>query len=412
MKKILVRIYNVDHAAILINFYGQFIWPFLLFCDKMRLRLGGINMDIEKLFYECIIPEAMNGRINVYDFYNIAFSTNVLEDNKYYECKIDNNEMFIPTLMIKNKEEFNYLLREYVDLAMGFYDDDNFSDDIIDYKAYDNKYMISKEKAILAFLFANATVEDFNDPIAFLRKRINFIRNHHDEHYNLGYSEKLDCDLEINVLKDIINNEGVSQFVVTASDDDRQYTFPKVKFGISDDTVHIYAIQKRKRNMDNLLEKKLNRKLYKVGEGFVDEGTMENPKDVTASFLVVLNMAVSYFNQRGYTKIVVPSILIERWNEKRFSSNLKHSVGIIDDQKKQDFEAEQELIQSNLTNKLMRTFLRLACHYNNLEITALPYESDSALHVVINNEIPVIGNNSLLVETAEMVNRVVKGRNR
>ena len=369
-------------------------------------------MDVVKMFYERIIPEAMSGRINVYDFYNVAFSTSIYEDNKYYECQVKNDEMFIPTLMIKNKEEFNRLLSEYVDLAMDFYDDDNFNDNIIDYKSYDDKYMICKEKAILAFLFANATVEDFNDPINFLRKRINFINNHRDRHISLGYCESLDCNLEVNTLKDIINNEGTSQFVITASDGESKYVFPRVKYGISDDTVYIYAIQKRRRNMDNPLEKKLNRKLYKVGEGFINPGTEENPKDVTASFLVSLNMTISYFNQLGYTKIVVPSILIERWNEKRFISALKHEARIIDDDEKQRFEAEQEFIQSNLTNKLIRTFLRLACHYNNLSIVAFPYEEDSALHVEVNNDVEIICNNGLLDETAKMVDDGINGRSR
>ncbi len=369
-------------------------------------------MDIVKMFYECIVPEAMMGRINVYNFYNIAFSTNIYEDNKYFNCKVNNSDMFIPTLIIKNKEKFNSLLTEYVNLAMEYYDDDNFNDSIIDYKAYDDKYMICKEKAIITFLFANATSEDFNDPITFLKKRIDFINNHVDKHINLGHSDILGCNLEINILKDIINNEGVSQFVITASDNGEEYVFPKVKFGISDDTVYIYAIQKRKRNIDNGISKKINRKLYKVGEGFVNQNVEENPKDVTASFLVVLNMAVNYFNSIGYNKIEVPSILIERWNEKEFSSNLRHAYGGLNDEEKKELDIEHEYIQNNLTNKLIRTFLRLACHYNNLEVVSFPYEVDSSLHVNIHNDIKITCNNSLLFETGNMVNSAIITRNK
>ena len=369
-------------------------------------------MDILKIFYECIIPEAMNGRINVYNYYNIAFNTNIVEDNKFYECKVKENDLLIPTLMIKDREMFNELLVQYVNMASDYYDDDNFEEDILNDKAYDEKYMICKEKAIMAFLFANATVEDFNDPISFLKRRIDFINNHQDKHIDLGYSGMLDCNLVLNIEKDIINNEGSSQFEIKAVSEGEEYTFPRVKFGISDDTLYIYAIQKKKRNETNSLSKKINRKLYKVGEGFIETEGEENPKDVTASFLVVLNMAISYFNRMGYDKIVMPSILIERWNAKRFSNIKRQEYGNISDEEKKELDEDQEYIQSNLTNKLIRTFLRLACHYNNLDIVFFPYEVDSSLHVAINNDIEMLCNNRLLLETGKIVNNADNIRNR
>ena len=54
-------------------------------------------------------------------------------------------------------------------------------------------------------------------------------------------------------------------------------------------------------------------------------------------------------------------------------------------------------MQSNLTNKLIRTFLRLGCHFNNIEVDSFPFEVDSSLRIKIHDG-EVIGNNYLLME--------------
>ena len=359
-------------------------------------------MDITKIFYESIIPEATIGKMNVYFFYSVAFSTKIVEEKKYYKCKVDMDDVLIPTLIIKDKETFDRLLCEYVAKALKFYDDNNFYEEILNYNKYDNKEMICKEKYILMHLFSNATIEDFNNPISFLRKRIEFIDNHKDEKVNLGYSDILDANLEINILSDTINNETPSQFVVRAYDSDNSWIGPRVKFGISADTVYIYAIQNEDAN-DNGLGKKINRKLYKVGEGFSEKGSEENLRDVTASFLFVLNMAISYFRSLGYEKIVVPSILITRWNAKKIIIDKKYKAKKIDDEKREQENIRLDNIQSNLTNKLIRTFLRLSCHYNNLLVESFPYELDSSLHIMIDNTIDMNCNNRLLLETGNMI---------
>ena len=357
--------------------------------------------DIKKIFYEGIVPEAMQGKINVYFNYSVAFSTYIVPSNKKYVCKLDNQELEIPMLVIKDKELFDKWLTLYVYKALDFYDDGNFYDEI-KYGKYDDKNMICKEKLILVCLFANATVEDFNDPINFLRKRINFMNNHSNEKRPLGYSDDLKANIDVIICKDTINNEGTGQFIIKAYDEREKYIFPRVKFGISDDMVYVYAIQNEDENTGEL-SKKINRRLYKVGEGFVDLGNEENPKDITASFLVVLNMFIRYFNDRGYTKIIVPSMLNVRWNSKKIIHDAKYKKGKIDLSKKIELDRQLEYIQSNLTNKLIRTFLRLACHYNNIDVTAFPYEIDSSLHMEINNAIPAKCNNKLLYGTGEMI---------
>ena len=338
---------------------------------------------ILELFYREIVPEAAVGKIKIANNVNyaIVFNTKLLELKKVYRKEI-NEELMVPTLIIDNKREFDKLLCEYVIKALKYYDDRNF---------FNKKERI---KEILAHLLANATYDDFNKPINFLKKRIAFLDNANNYSENIGYSDILGCDLNLEIRKDTINNETPEEFVIECRNKDEKYLFPRVKFGIMGDTVYIYAIQNSREEKNNLA-KQINRKLYKVGEGFTDSNNEENYKDVTASFLVVLNMAINYFNSIGYNKFIIPSILIVRWNAKQIMNNNMN-----------------EIIQYNITNKLIRTCLRLGVHYNNIDVMSLPYEVDSNLHLHINNMIDMKCNNKLLEETGNMVriNNDVKKR--
>ena len=370
-------------------------------------------MDILEIFYNNVVPEAMNGRISCLSYYNIAFSTEIVDEGVRYSCNLDDEGLLIPTLMIKNKSEFDRLLVEYVNLAMSFYDDSNFDDEILNYKLYDKEMGICKEKVIMSLLFANATIEDFNNPIDFLKRRIDFIYNDLSGNYDFGYMDMFKGDLSLSIEKDIINNETPYQMIIKiTSMNSEEFIFPKIKFGISDGIVYIYAIQ-NKMNKDNSFCKKINRCLYKVGEGYTDTDSYEgeeNLKDITASFLVSLNMAISYLYNNGYNNIIVPSLLVERWNAKRISNLLKIRMKKMDDNSAKEIINNQDYIQQNLTNKLIRTFLRLGCHYNNMDVLSFPFELDSCLHIGINdNEMEC--NNTLLYNTYMLIkNGIDKNR--
>lgn len=355
-------------------------------------------MDVLDVFYNEIVPEAQRGRINCYFFYNIAFATCIELDSKYFECDIKNDDLLIPTLIIKDKMAFDALLVEYVNLAKNFYSLDDYVEEITNFKDEDDS-KTPVEKMIMALLFANATVEDFNDPITFLRNRINFINNSQEDRFDLGYCEGLKANLEVALEKDIINNETPWQFVIRAkSMEEDEYIFPRIKFGVSNNQVFVYAIQNG-RNEDSPFCKKINRALYKIGEGFyVDNYEGENLKDITASFLVALNIMISYFKNNGISKIVVPSILICRWNAKNISNNLKIKRYKYDEKLAMDINQKQIILQYNLTNKLIRTFLRLGCHYKDFDVLAYPFEVDSSLHMDFRAD-KIICNNALLRET-------------
>lgn len=355
--------------------------------------------DILDVFYKELIHETSDGRVDCYFFYNTYFYTNLVQDKNIISGTKEYDNVVVPTLIIKDKVRFDALLVSYVNLAKEFYVEDKH---ITRIKEIDETLT---NKMILTHLWSNAIVEDFNDPILFLEKRISFMKNDFEQSkFSFGYSELLDGDINLEIAKDTLVNETPYRLNFSlCTKENKVYHFPQVKFGIYEDKVYIYAIQ----NQDMDLEiKKVNRSLYKIGEGFNSEEDNYNLfgegnlKDVTASFLVSLNMAVAFFKQHGFEKIIVPSILPVRWNAKSIYSENKV-------QKDPNFITDkQDEIQRNLTDKFLRTFLRLAYHYEGIDVLSYPYEVDSNLTLYVNDELNC--NNKLLSETFELINNQKK----
>ena len=79
------------------------------------------------------------GQQIVFLVFSMPFSTIIKEENKTYYCT-NFNELLVPTLIIENKKEFDLLLIEYTLLALEFYNDTNFPQEILDYQMFnDNK---------------------------------------------------------------------------------------------------------------------------------------------------------------------------------------------------------------------------------------------------------------------------------
>ena len=95
--------------------------------------------------------------------------------------------------------------------------------------------------------------------------------------------------------------------------------------------------------------------------------------------------------------------MIERWNAKSIANSLKSNYKKLNESEISNLKLEQEYIQSNLTNKLIRTFLRLGCHNNNIQVGSLPFEGDSCLNINISDD-EFKSNNLLLYETYNLIN--------
>ena len=353
-------------------------------------------------FYSYIIKEASIGRIDCFGMYNIVFNTSIPQYGIYIKATNENPSLTIPTLIINNKDEFDKLLIVYVNKCLDFYDDNNYYDEII--KKEINDKSISKEKVIMSLLWSNATLEDFNDPISFLRKRISFLENDlykdFSETKDLGYSETFKGNLNVIIEKSKIENETpysiVFSFIDLVTKD--KYVLPRIYFGI-DDKAYIYAIQNDKNINDNKYSKTVNRTLYQLNKDVIDD-TEESIKDVSLNFVLASTLLFTLLYEYGIKQVVIPSFLITRWNSKEIMYDIKQKSGIYNDEDILKNQINHERIQNNLTNKLMRTFKRNEFHNDGINIISYPYELDSSMHVELDN---MYTNNTILNEMINLM---------
>ncbi len=345
--------------------------------------------EVLEIFYNEIIPEAEEGRIDCYFIYNIMFST-IIEDKRLTNANKDG--LFIPTLIVKNKKEFDNLLVSYMNIATLFYKKEKREEE------NEHDYI----KKVMALLWSNATSEDFINPCYYLRKRIEFMNMNIDaKEYNTSLG-KINIDLR----KNSISNETPYYLNITIDDN----MMPMVHLGVYRNKLYIYGVQ----NKSEERSKKLNRALYRVNEGLpVDEPTdnidhPENLRGVTPSTLVSLLLAILCFHNLGIEEVVAPVWLPVRWNAKEIMYDYKAEYLL---KRGGDKDAlEQELknsrnkhieIQRNLTDKFIRTFRRLEYHMSNMKVTALPLVDDEELHMVVDGSLEC--NNSLLKELYDVI---------
>ena len=89
--------------------------------------MGDSLMNILDIFYNNIVKEATEGRINSFFYYNIVFSTFLSEDNIKYDASIVQDNLIVPTLYIKDKEKYRVEIKKIrkklikiVDICIGF----------------------------------------------------------------------------------------------------------------------------------------------------------------------------------------------------------------------------------------------------------------------------------------------------
>jgi len=357
-------------------------------------------MNVLDIFYNEIIDEAKNGRVDCYFMYNTIFNTQIPSLGIDLISDSNNNNLLIPTLKIDDVETFNNLLIEYAKKSYEFYLDelmDMFSFNEID----QNEKEKLKYKTLMTLLWSNATIEDFNNPINFLKKRISFIDDKRLLDYDnfSFFSESMNSEIEVNVSKSKLVNETPYSLSIKLKDINslESYYLPNVYLGINDNEAYIYAIQNDKtKENEGSFSKKINRFLYKVNGGLdVKEDTFENYdlgnlKDVSSSFVLTANIIMGIINDLGIKNVVIPSILITRWNAKEITNDIKKNFK---NYNYEENEEKHEQIQANLTEKFLRTFRRLDHHHSGINISSYPSEIDSSMHITIddnntcNNEI-------------------------
>ena len=369
-----------------------------------RLKMQFNNSLIEEIFFNQILPNLKNGSIEIH-IYNTnsngdIFTFNVLVDaydetSPYYLC-------------IQDKEKLVNSLYEYMKIML--------SND----SSINKQNIYDKIKYYLTLLWVNATYEDLRNPVRFIQKYIDFNNNplFEDEFTYASNIESLnDADIDVIIKREPANMETPYSFnaQINLFDNGKEnnYYLPSICYGISGDICYIYSIQNSGMFASNPeFEKKIKRLLYKMnenvsshesedfkeykrlekqGNNMEDEFYPENISDVSVSAILALTVFMDSLNDMGIKNIKVVPFLPIRYKNRKSEYEKKYQLKLkqlkVDEIKelKQNLEEKRLLIQSNLTNKFVRDFMRLKHHFNGIGILSYPMEVDEYLSVNINN---------------------------
>lgn len=369
-----------------------------------RLKMQFNNSLIEEIFFNQVLPNLKNGSIEI-PIYNTnsngdIFTFNVLVDaydetSPYYLC-------------IQDKEKLVNSLYEYMKIML--------SND----SSINKQNIYDKIKYYLTLLWVNATYEDLRNPVRFIQKYIDFNNNplFEDEFTYASNIESLnDADIDVIIKREPANMETPYSFnaQINLFDNGKEnnYYLPSICYGVSGDICYIYSIQNSGMFASNPgFEKKIKRLLYKMnenvsshesedfkeykrlekqGNNMEDEFYPENISDVSVSAILALTVFMDSLNDMGIKNIKVVPFLPIRYKNRKSEYEKKYQLKLkqlkVDEIKelKQNLEEKRLLIQSNLTNKFIRDFMRLKHHFNGIGILSYPMEVDEYLSININN---------------------------
>lgn len=375
-----------------------------------------------------IIQEACEGKVIVDgEEWPYSFNT-IIEDKDFYE-----NENNLSTLVIKDLDKLIEKLEEYITLEL-----------ILERKTL--KIYSGKEedriKWLISNLFANMTTEDFLNPIAFIDKYMAFLKDKTFDYLDEGITVNLprvkDSELEIKREQNNTSMETPNRITLTLKRKGEELTtfkLPSIYYAVREENnkkvCYIYSVMNKdnkKLNESELkFQKQINRLLYKLNDGVVDseeyyeykealkrkeekeaqgEKVTEeiyypegNISDITNSFLFSLNIFMSLLQKEGIETVKVVTYLPVRYNSRAIAAEKSP--------KKKEFQERNDMIQTNATNKLIRTFRRLAHQNDALEITMYPYEYDEFLTISLRSRDKEL-DNMLLEESNDIINSEVK----
>ena len=315
---------------------------------------------VEKVLKE-IFAEAAEGKVKVNnEIFNVAFNTKIVYPDKT-TFATNGNDRF-PTLYINNYPLFKSKLADC--LLLQNYRITHYFHNVED-----------KIKFLTAYTFANATFDDFANPLAFLDRTISFIKNP----TLTDVEETVDLtDTPIEADEVLIKNEKQSVLMETPNkmtftlhgfDDDEEFVYrlPEISYGICEENgeqvCYIYStLNPEKLQYDNEemshIYKRIQRSFYKVNR------EVSNDPDLLAvspSSVISVSLFLGLLEKKGIKKIKVVDYLPVRYN----------SRDIIAEQLTKFTEKLQERndnIQNNATNKFTTIFTRMPSHLPNLEL--------------------------------------------
>lgn len=292
-----------------------------------------------------------------------------------YDAEFSNGSAnYIPTLKVDDKEEFfNVLSRLVKEYILSFRLDNaihSFGED-------------SVIKHVILTIFGNARYVDYEHPIPYLKRYFNFfydwkkLDNQIEDISLLG-----DSRIETQTKKEQFGYETPYYFESAVVAGDNKYYLPNISYGISRNKCYIYAIQNKHQNEDNSVNKKIKRMLNRVNANVVNDTPYDNKESILGvppSFVLALTLFLKSLNNQGINDVEVITFLPDRYFEKKATEEYH------------DFDAD--LIQSNLTQRMVLLFYRIQAQLNDLEISYPIYDEMNSSSEVGENLVVKLSDN-------------------
>lgn len=253
----------------------------------------------------------------------------------------------------------------------------------------------------ISTLWLNATFDDYENPVSFIRRYTNFLKDHtFDEFFEKTTISRLqtlqNCSLVIEQKEQEEFQETPTAMVFTVIKDGIRKTLPRIAYGVSNGVAYIYGIQGYKWDDEGVI-KKVNRSRFGVNQ-------MDNiPEDYKNVFLkqepyayISLFAFMSMLRQKGINKIVMPSYLPQRYESKEIGisnkeaeieeklESLENSKGRRQALKEIDLARnEHQRVQYNITNKFLFYMTRMECDVPGIKIIQTPDENNGSLVIDI-----------------------------
>lgn len=285
----------------------------------------------------------------------------------------------------------------------------------------------------LSTIWLNATPEDFENPIQFLKRYTNFLK---DKTFNEFWNEKQIQKLQtmsnsnLTILK---SNQHEFQETPTAirfkvQKGNIEKELPRIAYGISNGIAYIYGIQapERDEHIEHSPEvKKINRSRYKLN-------LMDNiPADYHETYLKLEPYAylslftfLSMLKQAGISKVFMQSYLPERVVSKELLIEEMISRELNDQNPRQgrkeqirELHAKQgdfRRIQYNITNKFLQYMTRMECDVQGIRIIATTEQTNGSLIIDISkmNVNDCNYNNVIFYEVYKKIEELMKTKNK
>ena len=356
--------------------------------------------------------------------------TGNLEYIRPLNYKTDEQEVivdrYLPVLNLKNrnKQEFEKLLIEYV---RKFFASEKYWANPI------SSCNTLKDKLVhcISTLWLNATPEDFENPIQFIQRYINFLQdNTFDELTETVQINRLqtlqNCSLQIRRAEQNEFQETPNAIDLTVKKDNAEKKLPRIAYGISNGIAYIYGIQgtKTPKETDETM-KRINRSRFAVNK------TINNvPEDYKQLYLkqepysyISLFVFLSLIKQKGINRIIMPAYLPERNESKerlikqefrRKKRNLKNKNNATAKEKRDlisEFirnKNDHQRIQYNITNKFLYYMARMECDIKGIEILQTPEENNSSLVIDISKMKVTEDSNIIFYELNKKIQNLMK----